>query len=649
MSSRWHFRERRPGDDYSNPISGEFFSDGSLDSPASALVREALQNADDAGRGIERGSAPVHVRITLHSGNCALPSSVGRTWFEYLLPHLRSSDSGIRRECIPDLHKPMDCLLVEDFGTCGLTGDYLADRVDGGRNNFVDFMRSDARHHEQKDSLGSWGVGKNVFPRSSRVNAFVAFTTRHEDMKTIAMGKCILQIRNVEGRSYQPSCYLAASWDSDKVPHPITDANQLVSIRRDFCLTRCGEPGLSVAIPWLDPDITFDSIREAVLSQFYFAILADSLRVTLSNGSETIDLNSDSLMTYSAASKELSPIVALASRALRFCDQDRFHLSPPPSREAAQKWGEELIDPAIRDAINSRLQNREVVTVRAHLAIRPKARPKATPSIPASFDIYLEHADGERRLKPAFFRKDLLISNPKGAPGAPGVRAMVVVDDGPLAELLRAAEPPNHTDWDPKTRGFKDLYYHGPGVIQFVKRSVVELMGLVRASANKPDPSIALDFFSLPEPNARAFAGRRATKRDGSGAEVVQVDRKEVISRFTIADVQDGFAIRPGSSEADPPATLLVEVAYDVLNGIPWKQWEPADFYFGLGPEALPVRAEGGAKVLGYRDNSFRLRISSRPFEVLVTGFDPNRDLIVRATDPTEPIHVDSSSELHET
>src|SRR5690606_2173190 len=100
-------------------------------------------------------------------------------WFGSLREHLDAKGNGLKD--VPAPGENCDYLVVEDFGTTGLTGDTESDQVDGQQNNFVDFLRSDGRTRKGEGDRGSWGVGKNVFPRASRINGYIAYTVRHDD------------------------------------------------------------------------------------------------------------------------------------------------------------------------------------------------------------------------------------------------------------------------------------------------------------------------------------------------------------------------------------------------------------------------------------------------------------------------------------
>lgn len=642
MNQQWHFRPTHPGDDITDPITGEFFADGSLENPATALVREAIQNALDAARA-PAGDSQVRVRFGLFNGIRALPADAADRWFGSLWSHLAARGNGLRD--VPRRREPCDYLVIEDFGTSGLTGDIASDAADGERNNFVDFLRSDGRTRKAAGDRGSWGVGKNVFPRSSRINAFIAYTVRHDDGRRLIMGKSILKIRRVDGQQFQPACYLGESWEPRKVPRPFEDPRQEARLRADFDIERDGHPGLSIVIPWPDTEIRFDDIFRAVVTQFYYAILDKRLEVSLVDNGKVLRLSQSTLpLLVQERLPDIADAVKLAHWSLTAAE--RIKLAPPPPLRP-QKWGPELVPDEIRAAIAQKLTVGERVAIRVQVHVRPARL--ADPQL-SFFDIYLEHHDGDRTIAPSFFREQLAISSVKRAVGVPRIRALVVIEDKPLAELLRAAEPPNHTDWDIKTANFRNVYRDGNHVVTFVKSAVKQLMGYVRAGDETPDPTVAIDFFAIADLDDDAVpAGKKTQSRTGDSAPPHFTGTDSRPRAFSIRRVESGFAVSRSDRTAVLPSVLYVAVAYDVLFGSPWKQFEPADFDFTRrGLTGLEVQTTGDVAWTANSPNSLRLRLGGGDFELRVTGFDPNRDLITRVYNPRERIDADTPPELYE-
>lgn len=134
----------------------------SLD-PLTVLVREAAQNSWDA----RAGTGDVDFRVSLGS----LAGSASE-WRRLLLPgpderSMLTLDERLTSEC--------PVLMVSDRGTEGLGGPLRADvRVaDDVRANFVQFMRNVGEPRDQRLGGGTYGFGKGIYYRLSRVRTIL--------------------------------------------------------------------------------------------------------------------------------------------------------------------------------------------------------------------------------------------------------------------------------------------------------------------------------------------------------------------------------------------------------------------------------------------------------------------------------------------
>lgn len=647
----WFAREKHRGDDITDVISGEFFPDE--DRPALPLVREALQNAIDAGRALREPQHPVRVRIAMRTGQRAAPPKAISGWFQTLWPHLKARGNGLRE--VPCESDPCDYLVVEDFGTCGLTGDVSSDAVDGEQNNFVDFVRSDGRTRKSSSDQGSWGVGKNVFPRCSRINSYIAYTIRGDDRRGLLIGKCVLKIRSIESKQFQPQLYLCSRWEPNDVPMPCESEYVASLLRQHFEVTRRTEPGLSIVVPWIYRSLRAEEILEDVVSQYYFAILGGRLEVDVDLNGSVHSLTAESIIDTVARESILQPHlphVRLAAWAMQVGDGSRLSAVRPPQVDGPQKWANDLLPDDVRRQIRERLEQRERVAIRVPLHVRRSRVIGGGGAEQSFFDVYLEH-DNESRLdsKPRFFRESLRINEVKRAGGAPKVRSLVEVHDGPLADLLRAAEPPNHSDWVAGTANFKGAYVAGNHVVTFVKAAVRNIMAAVNATDEVPDSIVAIDYFSAPMPtDPRSRREGATSKRSGSEARtpaVPELPAKQV--RFRVYDLPSGFRIVPGPEYSPTPGVIMIRMAYDVMAGSPWKQYEPADFDLRSSDRSgIEIETSGNAQFEIVGPNRIRMIASAKPFELKVFGFDPNRDLIVDARAMKESSSGDPQVESHE-
>ena len=190
MANNWHFCEQRPADPIRNPISGEFFSTEAVSNAAEAIVREGIQNSLDAR--VDRILGRAEVRIYLSEAANALPPAKISRWFSSLWPHIKAHRNGLRNR--PDPTKPCQFICFEDFKTTGLTGDASAHQVvNGAPNHFLNFFRAEGYSDKGEHDRGSWGVGKTVFPRASRISTFFSGST--PDVVTTAILMAV-RIRN---------------------------------------------------------------------------------------------------------------------------------------------------------------------------------------------------------------------------------------------------------------------------------------------------------------------------------------------------------------------------------------------------------------------------------------------------------------------
>ncbi|MCH7598849.1 MAG: hypothetical protein IH973_03760 [Myxococcales bacterium] len=166
--SGWYFRPKTAGETHREPIHGEFFATYAISDPGMALVREGIQNSLDAGPEEEK----ITVRIYLSGQNEHLTAEEFAPYIQGAWEHLRASDNGLLLDEIPTQNEPCPFLVFEDFGTRGLKGDPAeAFRNKSGlKNHFYHFFRAEGQSDKEASDRGSWGIGKQVFPRSSRIS-----------------------------------------------------------------------------------------------------------------------------------------------------------------------------------------------------------------------------------------------------------------------------------------------------------------------------------------------------------------------------------------------------------------------------------------------------------------------------------------------
>ncbi len=128
---------------------------------AEGIVRETIQNSTDAQAG---SNSTVRVRFAINAID-----GRDRALFENIVAGLSSH----LRACglpLPSPSDPLRALVVEDFGTTGLTGSI--ETKDNGQ--FSGFWRRFGRSKKQGAKGGRWGLGKLVFPSASALRTVAA-------------------------------------------------------------------------------------------------------------------------------------------------------------------------------------------------------------------------------------------------------------------------------------------------------------------------------------------------------------------------------------------------------------------------------------------------------------------------------------------
>lgn len=623
----WIFNTLRVGDKLRNPIQGEFFATSAIEGPAQALIRESIQNSLDAKFGL-----PVRVVVTVVTKRLPSPDAVAKL-FSGAWEHLGAPGNGLQTPK-PDPTTPCSYLVVEDFNTTGLIGDPAqTDPEPNEKNNFFNFFRAEGLSGKTGAELGRWGVGKFVFPRSSRASTHIGITVREGiDCRRLMLGATTLKGHRVAGRGglFTPDGLYGVQRD-DGFVLPFEDGVEIDNVCAMFGVQRQSEPGTSVVVPFIDPDeFTFDGLLRAAVRSYFAPVLAGQLEITVRHDDREATLTRLTLESVLASNGslagELQPLVRLAKVSSAILDQDRITLNIPDPARAA-RWNSSLVSAEALERLRLGLDAGETVAIRVPITVRNKASGDLT----SYFDIYLQ-PDRTCNERPVFVRDGVIVSDVRGR-RASGIRSLVMVQDAPLAGMLGNSENPAHTQWQKDGSKFKGLYTYGPAVIAFVTDSVGELLAIVNQASQKPDASLTVDFFSIDavddaENIEDSVAHQQQPKpgEDGGESDVTITPRP---TRLAVQRSGGGLAVVPGTSL--PPVPFLFELwcAYEIRSGNPLKKWHPADFT--LGKTGLPIKLFGPVSVITAQNNRAMLRVDGPDFRVSVDGFDTNRDIYVRA------------------
>ena len=605
MTTGWHFQPINPASTLREPIAGAFFAADAVSEPGEALVREGIQNSLDAALSCK----PVYVRI--HLTSVGIDQHIAKSYFAGAREHYTADDNGLRKEDLPEEDETISALIFEDFETLGLQGNPAAPSPpkERGENNFYHFFRAEGRSDKDPGKRGSWGLGKDTFFRASRINTVFGLTVRDDDGRRLLMGKTILKSHWV-GDDHCNDGFFGVRDENNVMVLPVEENDSIEQFREAFSLERRNEndSGLSIVVPWFDPEIEEKNLLQAVLKNYSYAILSGDLVVSVETaGIETI-LDKESLLDEARKFSEedsILPTIGLAEWAINgSADNSRLTLEmPDPTR--AWSWNSSLFTDELLTSLVERLKNRERIAVRVPVTVRKKDGS----SDESHFDVYMVNEDSSERLRPVFIRDDIVISDIR-APYLQGIRALVIINKGPLSDFLRDAENPSHTTW--QGQQVKKDYTSGVGDLRFVIVSVRGICDIVAAEDKEQDstlladifPSVAKKIIDPPDPRPQYFAIRPAPK---------------------------GFSVQRGGKYIPVNSQAEIHVAYDIRKGNALTRYQDTDFQLDQPP--IQYHSEG-IEIVDVTDNRIVIRIVNPDhFHINVTGFDENRQIYINVPD----------------
>ena len=617
-----------PGEVHVDPVHDEFFKAQDL---ADALVRESIQNSLDAR--LPRSRSPVRVRFRFAAGAHALHADAVREYFDGLEPHLDAAAKTIHT-VLPRHDESVPYLLIEDFGTRGLTGDPDIDpelEPDGEekKNDFFYFWRNVGRSNKGEVDRGRWGLGKAVFTVASRLRTIFGITRRFDDGRSLLLGQSVLKTHVLGNHRVYPYGFFARFEKRNGLPLPIEDPILLDRFADDFGVTRV-EPGLSIVVPYYrDDELSLERIAASAVQQYFYPILRGDLVVEVADGARVQRIAADTIESLTAADDPTARLCAMTRWALEQRDETRIVLADRGT--AAPKWDESVLEPGELAALRDRFASGERLAFRVPLLVkRKRARPAAS-----WLDVYLERDESLRKPEHHFIRSLITIPDVR-VNGEKATRALIVIEEPALSRFLGDAENPAHSDWSERADKIRTLYDHGAWTLRFVKNSASFLASLLARPPVGRERDFLADLFSIDVPDESLHEGAVAARipvRAGAGAtagsERTTGDDAPRAGGVTISRIAGGFTVRAANAAVGRP--LRAEVAYRVRTGNPFRKHSPFDFDLVAGT-GITTQADG-VRLRATAVNAFELVPSAARFQISMKGFDPRRDLIVRVVE----------------
>jgi hypothetical protein len=628
MTPEWRFRAMTRGEINVDPIEGEFFTTEALGSLSDALVRETIQNSLDAAASGEK----VHVIISFCRPEERLDVSRIEAYLRGLKAHLAGENAGLSDR--PKADEPMDIMLIEDFGTRGLEGDIREDEdqsdVRGkSKNDFFYFWRNIGRAVEGTTARGRWGLGKTVFQAASRINSFFGVTIRRSDPRPLLLGQSVLKIHRTQGKKYAPYGYYGVF--EDQFALPVDDPAHVNQFCTEFGLQRTNQPGLSVIVPYPDREILAKDIIRSTIHHYFFPILSEGLVVTVRNGARSNNLDAKSIFSFLdrtdwADKGVIRSRLELARWSIDLADENYVQIGEPPEGKQP-KWEDDLFEPEQLKHLRKKLDQGE----RIALVVPVWIKRTNGPTEHSRYKVVLERDGDLERGEDHFIREGVTIAGVASLRQR-GIRVLVSVTDKPLSKFLGDSENPAHTEWQERSPKFRGKYDWGPTCLRYVKNSPREILKILSRPAKGRDKTLLSNLFYVDtkpseEPTEKMKKATGFPGKDGMGQPALNGVTTD--QYFQVQRTKDGFRLSKHPQAKRLPKVVTLEMAYDVRQGNPFKKYQPFDFELNKFP--LVVRGKG-LKASVLKSNALQLELEESDFRLMVTGFDPNRDLKIKTT-----------------
>jgi len=603
----WKFRALGEGEPERSPHEAEFFNVGDLDASA-ALVRESIQNSLDARLNSHH---TVHVKFTLGSE----PKKKTNPYYSDLLSHVQSCgfklDAATKDE--------FTYLLIEDFGTRGLDGPITRTEVsDGQKSNYYNLWWREGISRKEGRDAGRWGLGKTVFFVCSELRSFWGLTVRHDDNRELLLGKALLKSHRHNNTQYDYYGYYCIGENQ-----PIEAPNEIAKFKQQFNISRNGESGLSIVIPFPVPDITDRDLIRAVIQHYFYSIIRGFLTVEVRTNSHTTLLNKQTIfdiasqISWKGTSWENHPVTNLLyfihnatnTQDTQFIVLDKFVLP---------KITEDLFGNKLEYA-RKLFSEGKLVPIKIPIQI---ILTEGT-VVGSHFHAFIQKDEELPKVEEFYIRSGITISEIKMVK-TNNIRALLTAEDESVARFLGDSESPAHTDWKERTEDFKLKYQNAVTTLRYVRSSLREITRILDVPSPGVDPNFLKDIFHIPKER-----GERMGTQDDE-REIPDITHKQ--GDFIVRPQQGGFHISLAKKDSFEPFSSLIEVAYDTKTGNPFSRYDPWDFIFdssGHGYGKISPQVKGG-EIRKMEWNKILISIKTPKFELKTSGFDQNRDVVLR-------------------
>ncbi|HUW88073.1 MAG TPA: hypothetical protein VMW30_06840 [Candidatus Paceibacterota bacterium] len=616
-----------------------FFTNTDVLTGQSILIRESIQNAIDAKDSTNK--------VKMHFLVGQASSSIGRKYFEKQFPRItKCLDSA------PTIDESCQYILIEDFKTTGLLGTTINDLPsdDPRIGSYFYFTWATGKSNKKEGTRGKNGVGKIVFPKSSRIKSFLVLSSRDtsgltDEPRNLLFGTSILKTHELDGHKWVPESHWMIK--DDRGYHvPSSDESEVQEFISDWKLRRRpNEHGTSIVIPYCDPRFSARQLAQCITQDYFVAILDGIVEIEVRDESGfSVTLNSETIMS-NLESLDISLLTKNSKSKEELLELCRLYIARKERRTKIVEFGDKasrrnhwdgLDIPVLeRESIRNSLDDEEIVEFRVHTFV-----PETNKGIPVredSFTVLVKRRENTNT--PATFSREGILIPSANSSKIAGYLALVIVDSGHLADFLGDAEGPSHEKWSWEEEKFHGKYLPpvaGEETIKYVRQSVMRILNIVQLQENEVEDLRYANIF----PISSAEGPRPKESSDDSEANKPKPVRKRrkkkrakpvlVNPNYSLVQIRGGFQIRCSAT-----TTLKVGDKFEVRAGYAMSSGNPLakssdDFQL---IEHLSKRESKGLGIVGSAMNYLTLEVQKPDFLAQFEDFDRYRDLVVAVND----------------
>ena len=669
MMSDWVFRVKANSEPDHGNVQALFSYEGDT---AKRLVRESIQNSLD--QALDK-DVPVEVRINLNLKDSSI-NTRNSMFFNGLRFHVEQSlneatDEGkgnpieMNQNILSQFDSNMNFLVIEDFKTTGVTGSVKRytkprDNEHKALENFYYFFRAEGISGKHGDKMGSWGYGKWVFTMASKINTTFAYSVKQQDNIEPETGvQRLIGFANLwehgsqDGKRYAPVGYYGKQehgddelHSNDRITLPFDDRDETIinEAKTTFGLTRnSDETGLSLVMLMPHDDaITYEELFSSVIQFWFYAIIENKLKVTITNGEQSVTLDNNTLLDevdnvewdnmdlqhfsdFPENAEDVKTLINLSEYVHTIDKQNLIKLNIQNITETNddKDWDNFFTDDELTRYRN-RFENEETLVFEVPVFVHEIENNSNTQSY---FRLGLQKDTQLQRSQINWVREYLTIPG-AGRLNLPTthVRSFGLVNDPPLQQMLRDSEEPTHYDWKQGEPALKQKYILGSKTVLFVKRSINNIIKQITDTANDDWEDAFISIFSLQQSNQSVGQddSESGDTRE-TDQQVPTLERKKDPIRITSLD--GGAAEIIALKTFDENEIVDLTFAYDVDHGDAFTDYHPSDFDF-TGDSINIDKNKCKFQITG--QNTIRILDIQSGMKLRLSGFGTNRDLIVK-------------------